>query len=281
MSGLKLWIMDKLKPWTEAQRLPHDMKNKDKVMAKLADIQKKGYVEAGQVESLISFFDVDKAKDHIRMVYGRSKSGLNGALWAPWFPLPTVETILCSVTGGTWLGDNDAGKMFLNFMIHEEVRRLCGVDFTLYFPEELPEDHQVLWARWSRCAMGLRTSPYHVVQGMLWAQEIILGDRLSEMNVFRWERTIKLNLPGSEDYSNLEPCVCKVRMNGILASDINIYVNNSRTTACSEAECWKASQRVSSVLGYLGLQDAARKRRRPGQVGQRGPGPWSILCTVR
>ena len=60
MSGLKLWMMDKLEPWTEAQKLPRDALTKDKVMAKLADIRKKGYVEAGQVESLISFFDVEK-----------------------------------------------------------------------------------------------------------------------------------------------------------------------------------------------------------------------------
>ena len=277
MSGLKLWMMDKLEPWTEAQKLPRDALNKDKVMAKLADIRKKGYVEAGQVESLISFFDVEKGKDDIRMVYDGTKSGLNDALWAPWFPLPTVETMLRSVTGGTWLGDNDVGEMFLNFMLHEEVRRLCGVDFTLYFPEEVPEDHQVLWARWTRCAMGLRTSPYQAVQGMLWAQEMIMGDRLSESNAFRWE-SVKLNLPGSEDYDASEPWVCKVRMDGILASDINIYVDDIRTTASSEAECWKASQRVSSVLGYLGLQDAARKRRRPGQGGAAWAG--SVVHTV-
>ena len=277
MSGLKLWMMDKLEPWTEAQRPPRDALNKEKVMAKLADIRKKGYVEVGQVESLISFFDVAKGKEDIRMVYDGTKSGLNDALWAPWFPLPTVETMLRSVTGGTWLGDNDVGEMFLNFMLHEEVRRLCGVDFTLYFPEEVSEDHQVLWARWTRCAMGLRTSPYQAVQGMLWAQEVIMGDRLSETNVFRW-KAVKLNLPGSEDYNASEPWVCKVRMDGILASDINIYVDDIRTTASSEAECWKASQRVSSVLGYLGLQDAARKRRRPGQGGAAWAG--SVVHTV-
>ena len=195
MSGLKLWMMNKLEPWTDAQRLPWDAKNKDKVMAKLADIRKKGYVEAGQVESLISFFDVDKGLDDIRMVYNGTQSGLNAALWAPWLPLPTVETLMRSVAGGTWLGDNDVGEMFLNFMLHKEVRLLCGVDFTLYFPEELLEEHQVLWERWTRCAMGLRTSPYQAVQGMLWAQEMIMGDRLSETNVFRW-KGVQLNPAG-------------------------------------------------------------------------------------
>jgi len=80
---------------------------------------------------------------------------------------------------------------------------------------------------------------------------MILGDGLSETNAFRWE-SVKLNFPGSEADNASEPWVCKVRMDGILASDINIYVDYIRTTA-SKAECWKASKRVSSVLGYLGL----------------------------
>jgi hypothetical protein len=36
-------------------------------------------------------------------------------------------------------------------------------------------------------------------------------------------------------------------------------------------ECWRASQRVSSVLASLGLQDAARKRRPPSTEG----GVWA------
>ena len=114
--------------------------------------------------------------------------------------------------------------------------------------------------------MGLRTAPYQAVQGMLWAQEMILGDRRNKSNVFQWEK-VKLNLPGAEDYDPSEPWVCKVRMDGVLAADIHIYVDDIRTTASSERECWKASQRVSSVLAYLGIQDAARKRREPGQGG--------------
>ncbi len=76
-------MMNKLEPWTDAQRLPWDAKNKDRVMAKLADIQKNSYVEAGQVEPLISFFDLDKGLDDIWMVYNGTQSKLNDALWAP------------------------------------------------------------------------------------------------------------------------------------------------------------------------------------------------------
>jgi hypothetical protein len=31
------------------------------------------------------------------------------------------------------------GDMFLNFILHEDVRKVTGVDFTLYFPDELTE----------------------------------------------------------------------------------------------------------------------------------------------
>ncbi len=104
-----------------------------------------------------------------------------------------------------------------------------------------------------------------------------MGDRLSETNVFRW-KGVQLNLPGSEGYDPSEPWVCKVRMDGVLASDIHIYVDDIRITAFSEDECWKASQRVSSVLAYLGLQDAARKWRRPAQGGAAWAG--SVVHTV-
>jgi hypothetical protein len=54
------------------------------------------------------------------------------------------------------MSDNDVGEMFLNFMLHEDLRKLCGVDFTLYYPEELAAStSMVIWERWQRCAMGL------------------------------------------------------------------------------------------------------------------------------
>ena len=67
------------------------------------------------------------------------KSGLNDILWAPWFPLPTVESLLRNVEPGTWMADNDVGEMFLNFILHESVEALCGVDLTKCFPEGIPD----------------------------------------------------------------------------------------------------------------------------------------------
>jgi hypothetical protein len=162
------------------------------------------------------------------------------------------------------MSDNDVGEMFLNFILHESVQALCGVDLTLYFPEGVPEGTSVLWEKWTRCAMGLRPSPYQACQGMMWALEVIFGDRHDACNVFRYER-VELNLPGSAQYNPSRPWVYKVRQDGVIAADAHCYVDDVRATGPSEKECWQASQRVSTVLASLGIQDATRKRR-PGDL---------------
>lgn len=260
--GIKLWLTEHLKPFRKAQSIAKEKDVVDKIKKKLADVRAKGYVEPGWVESLTAFFAVPKGLDDLRMVYDGTVSGLNEVLWAPWFPLPTVESMLRAVEPGTYMADNDVGEMFLNFMLHEEVRKLAGVDFTLYFPDEVSTDAGRLWERWARCAMGLRTSPYQAIQAMTWAKEIILGDRLDQENVFRWDRVV-FNLPGMVDYDPSKSWACKVRKDGTLACDVFIYVDDCRYTGPTRQETWKASQRGSSILGRLGIQDASRKRRYP------------------
>jgi hypothetical protein len=135
--GAKPWMSGKFRPWKQAQRVPTEPQEREKVKEKLDSIRDRKYVEPGWVISFISFFAVAKGLSDIRMVYDGTKSGLNRILWAPWFPLPTVETLLRSVEAGIYLGDNDVGEMFLNFMLHEDVRELCSVDFSGFFPEEV------------------------------------------------------------------------------------------------------------------------------------------------
>jgi hypothetical protein len=261
--GIKPWISGELEPWRRAQRGHRDPTKTHQVKSKLDKIRKRGYVEAGYVESLISFSDVEKGSDDIRMVYDGSASGLDDLLWAPWFHLPTLETLQRSVEPGTFMSDNDVEEMFLNFMLHEDLRKLCGVDFTLYYPEELAAStSKGIWERWQRCAMGLRPSPYQAVQGLLWAEEVILGDRRKEENVFRWDR-VHLNLPGSTEYDPTKSWVRQLRADDQLAAGLQTFVDDSRCHGSSEMECWKASQRVSSVCASLGIQDAARKRSGP------------------
>jgi hypothetical protein len=275
--GISLWIREKMIPsWIRPQDPPKDPATIRKVVDKLMSARERGYISMGEVKSLIFFFDVPKGLDDIRMVYDGTKSGLNAALWAPWFPLPTVDSMLRSVVPGTYMSDNDVGEMFLNFVLHSSIQERCGVDLTKFFPEEvdsednIQRERKVRWERWTRCAMGLRTSPYQAVQGMLWAMERVLGDKNKESNVFAWQH-MRMNLPGDVDYDPTLPWVFKAKKDGSLAADVHVYVDDIRCSGQTELECWRASQRVSSVLASLGLQDAARKRRPPSQ----NAGAWA------
>jgi hypothetical protein len=85
-------------PPTNSNRQPpyDDDKIKALVKNKLDKVIMKGYVELTDikfVEAMMFMFDVPKG-DNIRMVYDGSKSGLNKALWAPWFSLPTIDSML-------------------------------------------------------------------------------------------------------------------------------------------------------------------------------------------
>jgi hypothetical protein len=103
---------------------------------KLSNVRKRRYVEAGEVFALTSFFAVPKGVDDIRMVYNGTKLGLNDNIWVPRFPLPTMNTHLRAVDSNTYMSDMDIGEMFLNFVLHESMQALCGVDLTQYFGEK-------------------------------------------------------------------------------------------------------------------------------------------------
>lgn len=99
---------------------------------KLDKVRKRRYIVPGFVSSLASFFAVPKGSDDIRMVYDASVSGLNDSIWVTRFPLPTIRTHLRTVEEGTFMSDLDVGEMFLNFVLHSDLRALCGVDLTQY-----------------------------------------------------------------------------------------------------------------------------------------------------
>lgn len=272
LHGVPVWFEEPVNKWRRRQREPKNQEVRELMKEKLNVIRKKGYVEDGKIDSFMSFFDVPKGKDDIRMVYDGSKSGLNDSLWAPWFPLPTVDCLVRALEPGYYMADNDVGEMFHNFMLHSELRKYCGLDLTLFFNQDVSAVYHKgnLWERWNRLAMGLRNSPYNAIQGMMVAKEMILGDPTDKDNVFRW-KSVRMNLPGSETYDPSKAWIAKVREDGTVAADVFIYVDDVRSSASSEEEAWKAAQQTSSTLGYLGLQDAARKRRQPGQEA----GAWT------
>ena len=148
---------------------------------KIIKLRKYGYVALGVVKSVMDVFTVPKADD-IRPVYNEASSGLNEAIWAPWFGLPTVHSQLRGISPGSFMGDADVGEMYHNFILEEELQPYVGVDLE-QFQFDLTElkglkgllsktrvDQEIMtWnemlqgaggERWTRMCMGMRQSPY-------------------------------------------------------------------------------------------------------------------------
>jgi hypothetical protein len=64
--------------------------------------------------------------------------------------------------------------------------------------------------------------------------------------------------------------VYKVKRDGNPAAKFFCYVDDNWTTGNTEKEAWLAARRVASVCSYLGIQDAARKRRKASRTS----GAW-------
>ena len=273
--GARVWVKADLPKCRDKQSVPKDNETKEKVKKKIQKVRSKRYIFKGHVFSLTSFFDVPKGEWDIRLVYNGSSSGLNDAVWAPWFCLPTVQSHLRAVSFGTYMADCDIGEMFLNFMLDVNLREYAGVDLTELFDKEA--NGEVLWERWERLLMGFKCSPYLTCRDMKRVEPTLKGDRSDPNNVFRWDR-VERNLPGSESYDPSLPWMYKVRRDGTMAADLFIYVDDLRPTGPSKGECWDGSHQIGCRLTWFGIQDASRKRREASQT----PGAWagSIIHTM-
>ncbi|MFN9983413.1 MAG: hypothetical protein ACK53Y_26030, partial [bacterium] len=87
---------------------------------------------------------------------------------------------------------------------------------------------------------------------------------------------VRLNLPGDPAYDPSSPWVSKiVSSNQRIAGDVKTYVDDKRPTGYSYAHCRAVARRTASILGYLGMQDASRKRELPSLRA----GAWSgVVC---
>jgi hypothetical protein len=254
----------------------------EKERSKVLKVIKRGYlrpVSLDETKSLMHYFSVPKGGDDIRMVYDGSKCGLNAATFAPWFAVPTSSSLERSVLPHTVQGDNDFGDMFLNFQLHADMQKYTGVDGSdlLQDPETIAWLDQNgfglndgLTLTWDRPAMGLTCSPYQSVQTGTRAKQLILGNRAQESNPFRW-KDIQLNLPGDSDYDPTLPWISKRRADGMIAADFRTYIDDNRVTANDANEAWLGSSQIAKCCSWLGMQDAARKRRAPSMA----PGAWA------
>lgn len=278
--GMIIWIQGEL-PTTRVKqrRPPNDVI--EKLAEKIDKMLAREYMELDDVTSLIEVFPVEKADD-IRPVYNGTKSGLNGAVWAPSFFLPTSKSALRVMSYETFCVDMDLGEMFLNFAMTKELRAYAGVDITSMIPflKNIPKDWKGdLFVRWNRQFMGFTPSPFNSVRSYYIAEEFARGNPRLEDNAMRYDRVI-FNLPGDEKFDATKPRVMK--WNDIaeaIAGDVKTFVDDLRGTGFSFENAWQVARQLTSRLQYLGIQDAPRKRRPSAQ----DPGAWAgaifaIIC---
>ena len=270
------WIPGKLATARKAQALVKDSTTRSLMASKISKVINRGYIKRGNVKSLIKYFSVPKGSDDVRMVYDGTASGFNESIWVPNFGLPTIDTLIRGTGPSTWMVDLDIGDMFLNFMLHWKARSFVGIDITNIFPERLPIGARCLWLQWYRCAMGLKSSPYQAICAVLIAEEFMKGKHDDFANPFHYHH-VRLNLPGSDSYSPALPWFSIIDSVGELAGILAIYVDDERIHHSTENGAWLAARQVATRESYLGIQDAARKRRPPSQ----NAGAWagSILRT--
>jgi hypothetical protein len=236
----------------------------------------RGYIvplrNGNSVESLVDYLFVPKADD-IRPVYNGTSSGLNAAVWAPNFWLPTAQSATDVLNFGYSPFDLDLGEMFHNFPLPHIFRAWSGLDLTP-FREDLETDHSTLQrflARWDKCWMGFRPSPYYCIRFFYWAEEFTRGDKREESNPLRWD-FVKLNLVGDPNWNPALPRVMKWdKLIDNIAGDIKAFVNDFRCSGVSDERAWAIGQRVASIFQYLGIQNAPRKTKPPVLV----TGAWA------
>ena len=282
--GLEVCVEGQLPEYWARQRWPADAKEREQLREKLFKPVSKNYIARGFVKSLISLFAVLKGEDDIRIVYDATKSGLNEAIWAPNFYLPTVDSVLRNADNHTWYGDIDLGEMFLNYFLDEKLRPYAGVDvsgirelLTDEFKNMPQEDQKRLVMRWERNLMGLTSSPYNSTRTFAWSEDFIRGDRRDPKNPLRWDRVV-LNLPGALAYKPGDPDVYRYDdLNAKIAAFFETYVDDIRTGDCGgEDACHRLTHVIAARINYLGQQDSPRKRRKVGLA----PGAWAGAMVI-
>jgi hypothetical protein len=270
--GTKLYVdWDRMPRYMKKQQWPKDEMERQKLEQKIRKVRGRGYVQPGFVRSLTGFFAVPKAGTDIRVVYDATQCGLNDALWAPNFFLPTVDSILRNASAATWFGDIDLGEMFLNYTLDLDIRQYAGIDVTGVDDSHIGKGVKRILERWCRTLMGFKPSPYVCTQTFSWSEEIIVGDHSDCKNPFFWDQVI-LNLPGMKEYNPVMPRV--YRWNSIdncMACFFGTYIDDIRSGGPTERSCRETSRRIASRINYLGQQDAVRKRGHPAKT----PRAWA------
>jgi hypothetical protein len=193
------------------------------------------------------------------------------AIWVPNFWLPTPATAARSLGYGYFMADVDLGKMFLNFPLHESLKKFSGVDFSHYatkLKQHLPGDTYRKWVHWVRCWMGFKPSPYMAVRFYYWAEEFARGNRRHKSNALRWDHIV-LNLPGDPSYDPTQPRVMKGDADiKNIAGDIVAYVDDLRASGHSIEQTWAIVRQIVSRFAVLWHPRCAPQETTPSQGGR-------------
>ena len=138
-----------------------------RVREKLKVVREKGYTTCDQeVKSLTQLFPIAKTwkqkngeniVDEVRMVYDATKSTLNEIAFDPCYSMSIIDTILRSITAGSYMTDCDGGGDFCE----------PGVDLTQVFPKDTERNGWKRKGCWSRILMGFAPFPYFVTKEIL------------------------------------------------------------------------------------------------------------------
>ena len=203
-----------------------------------------------------------KGDDDIRIVYDGTSGGINGVVWTPPFFRPTSNILTQLIESNTYQLDMDIGEMFLNFPLDPRVWKLCGVNLSGFDGLRLVDpklNHMV----WTTLWMGFDPSSAYSVRHLGLCLEIAKGDHLDPKNPFHWSKVV-LNLPASQDFEPSMPCVYKLNMIvNKIAGDYVVFFDDIRVLGLSVKNCWQCGRKLSSNIQFLGIQDAARKKKPP------------------
>eukprot|EP00536_Pseudo-nitzschia_multiseries_P004073 jgi/Psemu1/9200/gm1.9200_g len=130
----------------------------------------------------------------------------------------------------------------LELPIAPNLRKYCRVDLSQLL-DSAPDESRATGV-WMCNTMGLKSSPYHSVQGSLWAHRIILGNPWDPKNSYTWD-WMRLNLPGMESDDPTKAWISKLQSDGLHAADITQYVDDVHITDRTEDLAWNCSNKMA------------------------------------
>ena len=248
---------------------------------KIGDVQMKNYISpVGLTLSDVDYFPVPKIVIDgviidIRVVYDATRSLLNAKVWSPNFFMPTIATPLRALLYGYWVVDFDLGEFFLNFPLPEALRKYVGVRMEAIKEILGTMDNTPLvfsHESWVRYLMGFTASPFSTIKSFYHAEEAVVGDHTRKDSPVRWDRVI-LNCIGDPKFDPRLPFVIQWDdVRECIAGAVSVFVDDGHGSGKDEEHCWQVARLYTTVLQYLGIQNAARKTRPPTN---KNPGAWA------